>query len=476
MQYASIFPMTEQNKERKNVAIIGAGITGLSAAYYLQQAGHSAIVFEKGKRIGGAIQTSVEKGYLCEHGPNSLMVNDKRVADIITAAGLDPEVVIADAAANKRFIVHERKLHTLPSSPASFLTSPLFSFKAKARLLKEPFLAKREPEAGNEAFADFVRRRLGQEILDKAAGPFVSGIYAGDPNRLATRHAFPRLFALEQDHGSIFKGIFKTGREIKKGKGDTNRLAKREVISFKKGMETLPKGIESILEEGTIFPETTLDSIKQNEKSKRWFINWKCANGSIGQGSFSDVIITVPAHKVDDIPLEAKVLDSISKLQHLDYPPVTAMVLGFKRSQVTHPLDGLGMLNSLNEKSKMLGALFTSTLFPERAPSDHVSINVMLGGSRTPDNAKMSDSAMKASVMDELRRLLEIEGNPTFSHITRWQKAIPQLNLGYNTVLEQMELCERKFPGIHLAGNFRGGISVGDCITSGAKLSDKISR
>ena len=467
--------MTEQNKERKNVAIIGAGITGLSAAYYLQQAGHSAIVFEKGKRIGGAIQTTVEKGYLCEHGPNSLMVNDKRVADIITAAGLDPEVVIADAAANKRFIVHERKLHTLPSSPASFLTSPLFSFKAKARLLKEPFLAKREPEAGNEAFADFVRRRLGQEILDKAAGPFVSGIYAGDPNRLATRHAFPRLYALEQDHGSLFKGMFKTAREIKKGKGDTNRLAKREIISFKKGMEALPQGIESLLEEDSVFPETLLDSIKFDHKNKRWLIHWKCGK-TTGQGSFSNVVITVPAHKISELPLEAKILDAVSTVPHLDYPPVSAMILGFKRSQVKHPLDGFGMLNALNEKSKMLGALFPSTLFPDRAPNDHVSINVMLGGSRTPDHANMSDSAMKASVMDELRRLLDIDGNPTFTKITRWKKAIPQLNLGYNNVLEQIEQCERKFPGIHFAGNYRGGISVGDCITSGSDLCDKISR
>lgn len=475
MQYASIFPMKEPTKERKNVAIIGAGITGLSAAYYLQQAGHCAVVFEKRDRIGGAIKTSKEKGYLYEHGPNSLMVSDKRVAELIEATGLDSEKLVANKAASKRFIIHEQELHTLPSSPMTLLSSKLFSFKAKARLLKEPFITKREPESGNEAFADFVRRRLGQEVLDKAAGPFVSGIYAGDPNRLATRHAFPKVYALEQDHGSLFKGMFQTGREIKKGKGDTNRLAKREIISFKDGMERFPQALEHILDEGTIFRETTLVNIELNKKTKRWHINWKCANGSVGKGSFSDVILTVPAHKLPDLPLKGAVNDAISQVQHLDYPPVTAMVLGFKRDQVKHPLDGFGMLNALTEKSKILGALFPSTLFPGRAPEGHVSINVMLGGSRTPEHAKMSDSAMKASVMDELRRLLDIEGNPTFTKITRWEKAIPQLNLGYNTVLEQIEQCERKFPGIHFAGNYRGGISVGDCITSGQQLSDKIS-
>ncbi|MFD2157663.1 protoporphyrinogen oxidase [Rubritalea tangerina] len=467
--------MTEQNKERKHVAIIGAGISGLSAAYYLQQAGHSAVIFENGKRIGGAIQTSLKDGYLCEHGPNSLMVNDQRIADLIEAAQLGPEVLVANKAANKRFIVHEGKLQALPSSPLSLLSTKLFSFKAKSRLLKEPFMAKRAADAGSESFADFIRRRFGPEILDKAAGPFVSGIYAGDPNRLSTRHAFPSLFELEQNHGSILKGLIKSKREIKKGKGNPHRLAKREIISFKEGMEALPKGIATLLEDGTLFLETKLGGISFNKKTQRWHIDWKGKNGTIGQGSFSDVILTTPAHKLEDLPLEDEILDAVSQVPHLDYPPVAAMMLGFNRSQVKHPLDGFGMLNALGEKSKMLGALFPSTLFPDRAPQDHVSINVMLGGSRTPEHAKMSESAMKASIMDELRRLLGIEGNPVFSNLVRWEKAIPQMNIGYGSALKQIEQCEKKFPGIHFQGNYRGGISLGDCILSGITLTEKIS-
>ena len=467
--------MTEQNSERKQVAIIGAGITGLSAAYHLQQAGHCAVIFEHSSKIGGAIQSSVKDGFLYEHGPNSLMVNDKRVENLIQKANLSSEILIANKAANKRFIVHQGKLNTLPSSPVSFLTSSLFSFKAKLRLAKEPFIAKRPAKAGSESLADFVRRRLGPEMLEKAAGPFVNGIYAGDPNRLSTTHAFPRLFALEQEHGSIFKGIFQSAREIKKAKGTTNRLAKRKIISFKNGMASLPKGIASILETGTLFLDTKLGGISFNKKTKRWHIDWKGKTGTVGQGSFTDVIITVPAHKLEELPLEATVLDAVSRVPHLDYPPVASMLLGFKRSQVKHPLDGFGMLNALNEKSKILGALFTSTLFPGRAPDDCVAINVMLGGSRSPEHATMSESAMKASAMDELRRLLGIEGNPVFSSLICWEKAIPQVNLGYSSILEQLAQCERKFSGIHFAGNYRGGIAVGDCIVSGIKLSEKVS-
>ncbi|MGJ8671971.1 protoporphyrinogen oxidase [Rubritalea sp.] len=467
--------MTVPTQERKNVAIIGAGITGLSAAYYLQQAGHSAVIFEKSDRVGGIIQTSKKDGYLYEHGPNTLMVNDKRVAELIETIGLGPEVVVANDSANKRFIIHQRKLHSLPSSPAQFLGSSLFSMKAKMRAIKEPFVKKRTPESGSESFADFVRRRLGPEILEKAAGPFVSGIYAGDPNRLSTRFAFPNIYKCEQESGSVFKGMLQAGKEAKKE--ESNRLRKREIISFRAGIETLPKTLESNLEEDSIITEADIQSISFNKKSQRWNVGWK-AGKCLGQGSFSDLIITLPAHKLKDLPFDkhvSDVLEEVSKVQQLEYPPVSSMVLGFKRVQVKHPLDGFGMLNALNEKSKILGALFTSTLFEGRAPKDHVSINIMLGGARTPEHAKMEDSAMKASVMDELRQLLGIEGNPTFSNIIRWKKAIPQLNLGYNNVLEQLEQCEKTFPGIHFAGNYRGGISVGDCILSGINLSKTIS-
>lgn len=467
--------MSEQKHDPKYVAIIGAGVTGLSAAYHLQQAGHNVIVLEKSARIGGAIQTTIKDEFLCEHGPNSLMLGDKRVSELITRIGLSSSLLQANSAADKRFIVHEGKLTPLPHSLLSGLTSPLFSLKAKFRLLKEPFIPKRNPEGGGECFADFVRRRLGPEMLEKAAGPFVSGIYAGDPNRLSITHAFPRLHRLEQNYGSLVRGAIKLQRSVRKGTADPNRLAKREIVSFTNGMQQLTDSLAASLAEGTIFNHADIGGISQNKKSKRWHIDWKCANGSIGQGSFTDVIVTVPSHKLEELPFEEQLHDSVSKLTHLDYPPVSSMLLGFKRSDVKHALDGFGMLMSMSEKSKILGGLFTSTLFPGRAPDEHVAINIMLGGARTPEHANMSDSAMKASVMDELRRLLGIETTPVFTHLTRWKKAIPQLNLGYSAILEQIQQSERESPGIHFAGNYRGGISVGDCIVSGAELSQQIS-
>lgn len=398
--------MTEQTKDRKNVAIIGAGMTGLSAAYHLQQAGHSAVVFENSDRIGGILQTSMIDGFRCEHGPNTLMVNDRRVQDFIHAIGLNPRTVVANKQANKRFVIHDRKLKALPGSPIQFLSSPLFSLSAKLKVLKEPFLAKAKSNAKSESFADFVRRRLGPEILEKAAGPFVSGIYAGDPSRLATKHAFPNIYRCEDEQGSIFKGLMNASKKAKKGL--SNRLRKREIISFQNGMEELPNATAAMLDEDSVFTNAQIGGISYNKQTKRWQMDWKCGK-SVGMGSFSDIILTVPAHKLSELPLEDSLLESISSLSGIDYPPVTSMVLGFKREQINHPLDGFGMLNATTEKSKMLGALFTSTLFEGRAPAEHVAINVMLGGAITPEHASMTDSAMKASVMDELRLLLFLE-------------------------------------------------------------------
>lgn len=465
--------MTETTS--KNIAIIGAGISGLSAAYHLQKAGHHVSLLEKSDTVGGAIKTTRTSGYLIEHGPNSILLSDPRVRKLIAEIGIEKDLTPANTAAKNRFIIHGSKLNPLPTSPLKALTTPLFSFKAKMRALKEILVAKRDARKGTECFADFVRRRFGQEILDKAADPFVNGIYAGDSNRLATRHAFPKLWNLEQEHGSILRGLIARRRSAKKANPQLPKGTSPTIASFTNGMQTLPEAISAALRQETLSTSTEIEFISHSPQTRNWSIKWKSKTGTIAQGVFDHLIITSPAHELPNLPLQDNVRDALSKLPDISYPPVTTLFLGFKRSQVRHPLDGFGMLSSPKEKNKMLGALFNSSLFPARAPDDHVAVNVMLGGSRTPELARMSESELKASVMDELRKLLGVEGQPAFTNLIRWEKAIPQFNLGYSKVIEQIEQAERDFPGLHIAGNYRDGISVPDCIVAGINLTEKIA-
>lgn len=460
------------NSSTKSIAIIGAGITGLSAAYQLQKTGHRVVLFDKTNRVGGAIQTTKQDGYLAEHGPNSLMLADRRVKDLISELGLDAQLITANSEAAKRFVVHQDKLHALPHSPLRAITTPLISLKGKLRMLIELFL-KKAPAEKSESFADCVRRRIGPEMLEKAAGPFVSGIYAGDPEKLSTKHAFPRLWNLEQNYGSFIKGAIQLGKAAKNGTGDPNRLSKRDIVSFQDGMQVLPDALKDALVDTSLVLEADLQHISQHTNGK-WKLIWKATNGE-GEQDFDHVILTTPAHKVHDLPLDSELLDEVSELKDIYYPPVTSMLLGFRREEVEHPLDGFGMLMAMKQKASILGGLFTSTLFPGRAPEGYVAINVMLGGARFSEMAELSDGEMEKAVLADLEKFVGLKAAPSFSRITRWAKAIPQLNLGYESALAQIESCEQKYKGFHFAGNYRGGISVGDCIISGMKLSEAIN-
>lgn len=454
----------------KTTAIIGAGPTGLSAAYALHKNGHAVTVFEKNPHIGGAVRTSIEDGYLTELGPNTLMLNDLRIQNLIKELGIENEIIEADHSSAKRFVIKGGKPVALPSSPKNLLSSKAISFTAKLRLLREPFLKKYSGEA-DESFADFVRRRLGKQMLDYAAGPFVSGIYAGDAEKLSFRHAFPRLHKIEQAHSSIIKGFIKQKKLAKQGKGDSNNLAKRKIISFKNGMQTLPTAIANTLPRDSILTETNITKIEQIKGDQpQWQITWQDKSGNEQNQILENIIIASPAHTLDQLGLPNEIISQLTQTTGIYHPPVASVLLGYKKEQITHPLDGFGMLASLPEKSPVLGALFTSTLFPNRAPDGHVTINVMIGGALTPELALKEENELIENAHGELNKLLGISGSPTYQKLTVWKKAIPQANLGYQAVLDELNQVETTFPGLHLAGNYRGGISLPDSILNGLEL------
>ena len=447
----------------QKTCIIGAGISGLARAWQLKRNGQSCTVLEQSARPGGAMRSHRESDYLAEEGPNSILLNSLEIeAFLDSIPDLKASIIEALPEANKRFIVRGGKPHAVPMGPLSAITTPLWSFAGKLRVLKEPFV-KAAPADGEESVADFVRRRLGDELYRYAINPLVGGIYAGDPEKLSLPHAFPKLHALDQNHGGLIRGGIAKMKAARANKGPKPR---KRIISFKNGMAELPEKLAAALGEN-LHTAVSISSIRKS--GEQWTVSWKSPDGTIIEDSFDRLIVTVPAHRLAHLPFDSILQGQLSCLDAIDYPPVSVLSLGFKRADVTHPIDGFGALVPESEGRKILGVLFPSSLFPQRAPGGEVLLTVFVGGERQPECATADTEALMATVLPELEQLLGVTGQPTFVHHKHWDKAIPQYKLGYGAHLAEMERIEQLNSGLHLAGNYRTGISVTYCLEAALK-------
>ena len=446
-----------------SIAVIGGGLTGLTAAYRLKQRGHRVVVYEASNRIGGAIKSERREGYLAELGPNTLAAPKALVAALFTELGLDASRVAALPTASNRYVVRKGRLIRLPTSPAEVLTSRLLSNGAKLAIFGEPLVEAADSPL-EESVAAFVRRRFNQEVVDYIANPFLAGIFAGDPEQLSVRHAMPQLHALERTHGSVMKALvqmMKARREAGQGTG----LAPG-VISFRNGLQEIPDAIgRSLTTEIRLrAPVTQLRS-----GPRGWTVGAAFQTPELYDG----VVYAAPAHSLDEIDLDLLGGERLSTLASILHPPVAVLALGFRRDQISHPLDGFGFLTPEVERRRVLGAIFSSSLFPERAPEGHVMLTVFVGGTRDPDLVQADPQTLTARVLDDLRPLLGTRGDPTFRQAQIWPKAIPQYVLGYGRFKEIAEDVERRNPGLVLAGTYRDGISLGDAIVSGEQAAGR---
>ena len=345
----------------------------------------------------------------------------------------------------------------MPLSPLAALTTPLWSLKGKLRALKEPFVKAASPDL-DESIADFARRRLGAELYNYAVNPMVAGIYAGDPETLSIKHTFPKLHAFEQEHGGLLRGMIYTIKNARRN--SANRPSKR-ILSFKNGMAELPQKLAFALGH-SLQTNISIDCIQKSKS--QWNITWSDSEGKVNKDAFDQLILTIPAHRLKDLPLDPELSNALSSLVTIDYPPVSVLSLGFRQDDVKHPLDGFGFLVPECENRQILGVLFPSSIFPERAPTGEILITVFVGGTRQPGLATADTEALKAIVLPELKELLGVCGKPTFIHHRYWKKAIPQYTLGHCKQLAEMEQIERSYPGLKLVGNYRTGVAVTACI------------
>ncbi len=433
----------------KRVGVIGGGISGLTTAYLLKRKGFDVTVFEGSDKVGGNVETVTRDGYTIEQGPNSLL-RSPRLVELVKLMKLEDQVLAADKSAKKRYILSGGKLEAM--GPKSFING-YFSLKTIFGLIREPFVRSRSPE--KESVAEFVSRRLGPEFLDKAIDPFVSGVYAGDPKTLSLRSAFPRLFEMERDYGSLIMAAIRR----KKEKADSNFP---RTFSFRGGLKTLIKALADEIGDGVKLL-SPVDRIEETDG--RFRIN--------GQ-EFDAVVISTPSYVAADL-ISSRDETLARLLREVNYPQLAVVILGFKSEDVAAKLDGFGFLIASKENRPILGTLFHSAVFPERSPDGHQLLVTFVGGVRSGDLLDAtSDDELKAVVLSELGEILGVRGQPDFVQIKRWKKAIPQYRVGYEEITAACELFEKNNPGIYFCSNFYRGISMSDCVKNAFETAASI--
>jgi oxygen-dependent protoporphyrinogen oxidase len=455
----------------RQIAVIGAGPTGLAAAYRAAQKGCNVRVFESAARVGGSVESVRENGWLVESGPNSLLENSRQITALWGELGIANERLVANPAAKKRYIVRDGAACALPSSPFSLFTTPCWSGRSSRRLLAD-FFRKPVARARDMSIATLIGDHFGREIVDYALNPFVSGIYAGDPNHLSAEHAFPKLWEAEKTNGSIVRGMMKQSKARRRGGNP-----KSAMISFRGGLQQIIDALAARIPAGSIELSANVQSL--HRENGRWSLTWQHGHDALKTETFDAVILAIPALALAQLrvsdeaasPTSGRPLESLAQIR---YSAVASIFLGFPRSAVAHPLDGFGLLAPAIEKRNILGAIFSSTLFPNRTPNGMVGLTVMIGGANRPDLVNLESEAMLAEIMPDLRDLLGVRGEPVFKKVNRWFRAIPQYELGYERFFADIAAAEAKFPGLHVAGNVRNGIALPACLEAGLAAGEAV--
>jgi protoporphyrinogen/coproporphyrinogen III oxidase len=473
-----------RNKETANkkvdVAVIGAGLTGLTAAFYLVKAGLSVAVIEKTERIGGVIRTIHKDGFTIEAGPNTGVFSSPELVRLFDDLGDRCSPEFANSKGKQRWIWKGDRWHPLPSGLRSAITTPLFSWGDKFRILAEPF--RKRGTDPYETVAQLVRRRMGKSYLDYAVDPFISGIYAGDPGRLVTQFALPKLYRLEQDYGSFIRGAAKKRKEPK---DELTKRATREVFSVKGGLQELIEAIgEAIGKENfrlgagglkvSRVDETYILTFSQNGKTE----SVEADRVVSATGGYALQEIFGPAEDGED---ESDAQSSgllgtgdLEPFEQLQYARVIEVVAAYKQWQGI-PLNAFGGLIPSKEQRDALGILFTSSIFEGRTPEGGAVLSIFMGGMRHPEMFDMSDEEIRALALKEIEETLQTGGAlPDHLEIFRYRYAIPQYEKSTEERLAVVRSIEERYPGLLLAGNIRDGIGMADRVKQGVAVAEQV--
>ena len=436
---------------RLDTLIIGAGISGLTLGHALARRGRNVTLLEASARAGGVVHTVDEQGFLTESGPNSFLDRYPDVRELLRELSLEDRVVQASPTSRKRYVFTRGRLW--PVSPPSLLASSLLSLRGRLRLLLEPF--SRRGGGEDESLARFARRHLGREATETLVDALQAGIFAGDPERLSARSAFPSLVALERQHRSLLVGALRAARGERPG----------GTLSLKGGLGTL---VDALARELGTRLRTGVQVARLERREPGWAVVLE--NGQTL--SAAQLVLALPPWAAAPLvaPLDASLA---AKLERIPYAPAATVHLGFEKGRFTPP-PGFGFLVPGSAKRKLLGAIFTSTLFPERAPTDATLITCILGGVRAPEIAEQSEAQLVATARAELEVTLGVTDEPRYSRASVWPRAIPQYQVGHDALLGEIDERVERWPGLWLTGNAYRGSGLADCIRQNRQLANRL--
>ena len=462
----------------KKVIIIGGGISGLSTAWLLRAKALAAgkeldiTLLEKERRMGGKIWSIHEEGYTCEWGPNGFLDSKPQTLDLCRAVGVEGNLYRSNDNARKRFIFSGGELHRLPEGAPSFLKSRLISWPGKLRLALEPtpFITA-APAGVDETLADFGRRRLGKEALDKLIAPMVSGIFAGDPETMSLVSCFPRIAELEREYGGLVRAMImlakKKKKDVAEGKVVSSAAGPGGVLtSFREGIQYLSDALSASLGD-IVKPGSQVVNV---DKGVGVTYRVRCEDGS--EYEADQVIAASPAFSVADM-LEGLDPGISGVLRQIPYSSMTVICFGYERERIAHPLDGFGYLIPKKEGRSTLGTLWDSSMFEQRAPEGKVLLRSMMGGACFPEYIKLSDDEVVARVRRDLQTTMGITAEPSFVRVFRHEQAIPQYTVGHGKRLDALGGLLKNHPGLILTGNSYRGIGLNDCVAAAQRASDE---
>jgi oxygen-dependent protoporphyrinogen oxidase len=463
------------------IAIVGGGISGLAVAWALHERRQrqadgpplEVVVLEGEARPGGKILSERVDGFLCEWGPNGFLDREPATLELCRALGLGEQLLPATAAFGKRYIYRAGRLHVAAAHPLRFLASGLLPWRGKLRLLREPWVAARPAEAtDDESVLAFAARRIGPVAARVLIDPMQSGIYAGDPARLSVASCFPRVVEIERQYGSLIRGLVAVKRERRRrGAGPSGAAPgagpSGHLTSLRPGLQLLPDTLAERL--GDIVRRgQRVERLARSADGEAWVLHRR------GQAPLTaDVLILAcPAHAA------ATLLDGVDEtlatlLRQIDYAPLAVVALGYRREQVRHPLDGFGFLAARGEGLRLLGTLWDSTIFGDRAPTDHVLLRAMVGGARDREAADLPPATLATAAHEALRPLLGIDGAPALAEAVIHRRAIPQYNVGHRDRVARLAAQLTRHPGLILAGNALHGVGINDCARNATTVAEQ---